>query len=318
MPRSARSVHRRLARTPATITAGVFAGVYVVSALIYLTLGAPSVIGIAAVATIVGPLLAALQYSDSWRPRWPTQQLVERVRSGINPIGVAYATLIASVCPVALFFTWVGFAGDSNFAPSVVVVFALCCLFGALFGPKHVAVDPSGIFVQRFYGWACIPWRAVQSISVYKGARMIVITTRRDGEHRVSIDEDSPLDAALLIENILRFQPQSGSFDPTDPRFAVLDRGGRSREQWITDVHALVTQSSFREAPITIDDLRQLLAHDDTPRDRRIAAAAALAVHDASAPERIRVAIDECDDRSLANELEEVARGASDSRTQRR
>lgn len=318
MQGTSRSVHHRIARTPATITAATLLAVYAVSTLLYLALGASFVIGIATLVTLVVPLVAGLYYSESWRPRWPTQQLVERVRAGSNPIGVAYGTMLVSVCPVAVLFNWVGFEGDSNFPPTVVVVFALCCVLGALFGPKHLAVDSSGIFVQRAYGWQCIPWRAVRSVALGDDKRTIVITVRRAGEQRVWIAKDSPLDPTLLLENILRFQPPKDGFDPASPRFTPLDRNGRDRDRWLADVRALVTQNSFREAPITIDDLRLLLEHDDTPNERRVAAAAALSAHDASAPERIRVAIAACDDRALARELEAITVGLTVAESQRR
>jgi hypothetical protein len=298
-------------RSPASVGAIVLGVTYAVAACVQVVFHEGIAIGVATVLTLVVSLVASVLYTNAWRPRWPEQQLVERVRDGQNPLSVAYTTMLLSVCPAALLFSWLGFDGDGNFGPAVVLVFTLCCTLGALFGPRHIAVDGKGVYLQRAYGWLHVPWRAFRSITVSPDSRSVTVQTRRHGALPLAIAPGSGVDASLLCERVLSLRPPSDDFDPTHARFAALDRHERPHDTWLAEVRALTAQRSFRDVAITLDDLRQLLVHDDTPHDRRVAAAEALVANDPATVTHVRVAIDACDDRTTRHALEDVAERAT-------
>jgi hypothetical protein len=317
MQRSPLRVRHTLVRSPALDNAVIVIGITVLAAIINVATGSIVGLPIVTLVTLGASLVNGFRY-DSWRPRWPSQQLVERVREGKNPIGVGYATMLVSVCPIAILLNQLGFGGDSNFEPTAAIVFALCCAMGAAFSPRHIAVDSTGIFVEGAASWRHIPWRALVSIEFGDDQRSLVAHTRRDGSHVIAFAGNSILSLPLLRENIERLRPPKSDFDPQHPRFVALDRNGRSQDTWLADVRTLLAGGSLRDVAITVPDLQQLLAHEDTPADRRIAAAAALAGNDPTAPERIRVAISECDDRATRDELERLSAAIPSDTTQRR
>lgn len=318
MSRDTSSTEIRFARTPPALAAIAIAVTFCAGWLASHWIAGASLVPLVAVVTLAVLFGAWRRYPPEWRPRWRGQRLVERVRDGNQTLSIIYFVGVLGAPVIAAIFTGLGLSGADFGKALVASVFIVVCLACAAFGPEHLAADDTGIYLQRVYGWLFVPWKSVDTITLSKEKGWLFVRTKDAEVLPMRLASNSIGNPSTLLDKLAALRPRSGNFDPSDARFAALDRNGRDRERWLSDVRALVAESPFRAASVTLDELGLLLAHDETPDDRRIAAAAALAATDPSAPEKIRVAISASDDRSVREALVAIADAARDSVQQKR
>ncbi len=118
--------------------------------------------------------------------------------------------------------------------------------------------------------------------------------------------------ARILAERIATLRALAKGFAPGDGRYAPLDRNGRDDAAWREALSTLLTASEDyrRAAPPTADELVALVAHPDTPRERRVGAVLALrGVGDDEARRRVEPLLASMADAELVAALREALGG---------
>jgi hypothetical protein len=102
---------------------------------------------------------------------------------------------------------------------------------------------------------------------------------------------------------------ESGAGASSAAALGALDRAGRSLAAWREHLAALGQgRADYRRIALSRDDIAAVLADAAAPRERRVAAAIALArTDDAEMKARVRVAADACADEALRRALEAAA-----------
>jgi hypothetical protein len=186
-------------------------------------------------------------------------------------------------------------------AGAVVFIAVFVTLFVALFaavraawGPAKLTVGADGIVVDRPFGKVFVPHARLASIKINHD---VVVFTLVDGS-RVRA-RARHLDDVQRGELRARLDAARAAFDRGDQdaeALARLDRAGRSFDVWRGALRALLDrQGSYRETPLTREQLLAVLESPAAPAERRLAAAVSLsAADDAQIAARIRVAAEAC------------------------
>jgi hypothetical protein len=197
--------------------------------------------------------------------------------------------------------------------PIFIGLFALLLkLVRATFGPAQVVVGADGIIVEhgfrtRFVSHDRLAALAMKhdalDLTLTDGSRVRAHARHLTGEQRAELR--ARIEAALAI--FRRDDVAAGSL-------ARLDRGGRALDAWRASLHAILEQhGSYRETPLTRDQLFEVLESAASPVEHRLGAALSLsAAGDANVHARIRVAAEACANPRVRIALAKVADGGID------
>ncbi len=182
----------------------------------------------------------------------------------------------------------------------------------ATFGPAQIVVGADGIVVEHGLRDRFVPHDRLASFTVKHDAVDLTLTdgSRVRARARHLTDEQQAelrarIEAALAV--FRRGGAAAGSL-------ARLDRAGRALADWRTSLQAILEQhGSYRETPLTRDQLFEVLESAASPAEHRLGAALSLsAAGDANVQERIRVAADACANPRVRIALAKVADGGID------
>ena len=200
-------------------------------------------------------------------------------------------------------------AGLLVFSALFVVLFYLV---RAIWGPVKLVVGADGVVVDRARRDEFVPYGQVASVTMKHDAVVFHLDdgsrVRARARHLSDVQESelkARIDAAIAA-----FHHGSSSAEA----LSQLDRGGRPIAAWRAALAAqLERQSSYRETPLTREQLFAVLESAAAPAERRLAAAVSLsAAGDAEIATRIRVAAEACARPRVRIALTGVAEGAID------
>ncbi len=205
----------------------------------------------------------------------------------------------------------------------VVAAFVYCAVFILLFvalfqlvraawGPAKLIVGADGIVVDRALRDDFVPFGRLTSVSM-KHDRVTLLLD--DGSRVLArarhLNEVQQSELKARIDAaIVAFRRGEGDAEA----LSQLDRGDRPIAAWRTALGALLErQVSYRETPLTREQLFAVLESAAAPTERRLAAAVSLsAAGDAEIATRIRIAAEACARPGVRLALERVAEGDVD------
>lgn len=233
------------------------------------------------------------------------------------PVGGALAALGSVVLPiVGIVAAAALFAGspEAGVRATAALIFgwtslALALLARALI-PAQVVIGTDGITVERILGRVFVPYSQVKQVISARGA--VVIELREGRARRLPTGAryggtprraEEALHTALLTR--IHHAMAAGRLGASrDARDGDLDRAGRSFDAWRRHLRGLTADASYRRVALAEEALAAVLEDASAPRERRVAAALALApsksaalalrIHDAaraSADEGLRRAL---------------------------
>jgi hypothetical protein len=185
-------------------------------------------------------------------------------------------------------------------------------LVRAVLGPAQVVVGADGIVVEHGFRNRFVPHDRLASVVVKHDAVDLTLTdgsrVRARARH-LTVEEQAELSAR--VEAALAAFRRGGIAAESLSR---LDRGGRALGDWRAALHAILEQhGSYRETPLTRDQLLEVLESAAAPAERRLGAALSLsAAGDADVSARIRVAAEACANPRVRIALAKVADGGID------
>lgn len=185
-------------------------------------------------------------------------------------------------------------------------------LVRAVFGPAQVVVGADGIVIEHGIRNRFVPHDRLASVVVKHDAVDLTLTdgsrVRARARH-LTVEEQAELRAR--IEAALAAFRRGGIAAES---LARLDRCGRALGDWRAALQAIVEQhGSYRETPLTRDQLLEVLESAAAPAERRLGAAISLAAaRDEGVRRRIRVAAEASANPRVRIALASVADGALD------
>jgi hypothetical protein len=234
----------------------------------------------------------------------------------LTNVGIALASVVPSSCVSTILVGTLG-----NLLPasaSAALGFLMFTLIAAgmplalrLVGPPSVQVGRDGVSVRG----GLRQWFV--SFSDLLGAHstgVAIVLTLRDGRTRTvsTIGTRAELRDALL-ERIRAGISLPEPADDLSARLAVLDRAGRTLEDWSEALRSVVSDEDYRHAGLSRDELRAVLDDPSAPAERRIAATYALAhIDKPQTVERVRVVVESTANEPVRVALERAADGTLD------
>jgi hypothetical protein len=194
----------------------------------------------------------------------------------------------------------------------LVLFVALFKLVRAAWGPAKLIVGAEGIVIERAVRDEFVPFGSLASVTMEHNS----VTLIRDDGARVrararhlSDVQQSELKARIDAA-ILAFRRGENAAES----LSQLDRAGRPIAAWRAALGALLEQqASYRETPLTREQLLAVLESPAAPAERRLAAAVSLsAAGDAEIAAKIRIAADACARPGVRIALTHVAEGTID------
>ncbi|MEP7122003.1 MAG: hypothetical protein ABJE95_13880 [Byssovorax sp.] len=206
-----------------------------------------------------------------------------------------------------------GIPGAILFVALFVLLFvALFYAVRAAWGPAKLIVGADGVVVDRLLRDEFVPYARLASITM-KPDRVTLV---RDDGSRVRA-RARHLSDVQQGELRARLDAAKAAFDRGEGEvesLARLDRAGRTIDAWRDALRALLDhQGSYRETPLTREQLLAVLESPAASAERRLAAAVSLSA--AGEPEiaaRIRIAADACARPQVRIALDGVADGDVD------
>lgn len=185
-------------------------------------------------------------------------------------------------------------------------------LVRATFGPAKVVVGADGIVVEHGFYTRFVAHDRLASFAVKHNAVTLTLTdgsrVRARARHLAG---EQQAELRTRIESALAVF-QRGGLAPGS--LARLDRGGRPLAAWRASLGAILEQQgSYRETPLTRDQLFEVLENAAAPAEHRLGAALSLsATGDTKVSARIRVAAEACANPQVRIALAKVADGGID------
>ena len=182
----------------------------------------------------------------------------------------------------------------------------------AVFGPAQLVVGADGIVVEQGFRDRFVPHDRLASFTVKHDAVDLTLTdgscVRARARH---LTDEQQAELRARIEAALTVFRRGGSATGS---LARLDRGGRALADWRASLQAILDQQgSYRETPLTRDQLFEVLESAASPAEHRLGAALSLsAAGDAKVHEKIRVAAEACANPRVRIALAKVADGGID------
>ena len=194
----------------------------------------------------------------------------------------------------------------------VALFVALFYLVRAAWGPAKLVVGADGIVIDRLLRDEFVSFADLASTTM-KHDR--VTLTRNDGTRARA--RARHLDEVQQAELRARIDAATAAFhrgEGEPEALSQLDRGGRAIDAWRASLRVLLDrQSSYRETPLTREQLLAVLESPAAPAERRLAAAVSLsAAGGAEIATKIRVAAEACARPQVRIALAAVADGDVD------
>lgn len=191
---------------------------------------------------------------------------------------------------------------------ALTVALGVWCLSRALVraAPWSIRIGTDGLVLKRLR-------RRFLSFHKLKAAEAIgsEIALDRADEEPLRILTSSPEEAAAVVARILHAKA-AGERGSEAGRLTVLDRAGRSLDEWRQELASLVRPGAYRERRVSPADLAEVVEDARAPICRRVAAAVALAGSEESVRRRARVAVDACAEPRLRVALDKALEGEID------
>lgn len=247
---------------------------------------------------------------------------------GAAPLCVAGIALLS---PAALFLAAVVSLGVQEMvtAPQAIGVFVtvlflglLATLLVAIFGlvtalrRREAVIGVDGVTVKSPLTRVFVPYADVVQVTPHAhGVELrrhqrppVLLPTWKRGERPIHPQQLVYAEPAIRQRVLLDRIARAAGASRRAPAAEALDRGARTITAWRDHVVALGRRAGYRQEHFSPQDLAAVLEDPSAPRERRIAAALALAASDEPAlTHRLRVAIDTCADDELRLALEHAA-----------
>jgi hypothetical protein len=176
------------------------------------------------------------------------------------------------------------------------------------FRPAEVVIGTDGLRVRRPWSSRWIPYEALTHACVIGDALTLRFRVEGDSVDVMSV-KFTKIDQAWALEQ--RIREAAALRARGEERHAgaeLLDRAGRSLEEWREALAGLVGGQGYRRTSLTAEDLIGVLEDPRTAPGRRIGAAVALrASGHPEARARIRIAADACGSDPVREALESAA-----------
>ena len=248
----------------------------------------------------------------------------ERVRSrvALSSAGVRGASLFAWLCfALAMGPTLlpIGAASATGMVAWLAIVLAALAATLRMTRAPDVVVGADGFTIEgakkRF-----VPFAGLASVSVAVGARHGLALRWADGRseridlYRLETPWRGERVQAIVARIRAAMAARASAEGAPEALRAALDRNGRTVGAWRDAIAGEVRRGAgYRSATAGPEDLGRILEGADTPADRRIGAALALAASkDPEAAPKIRVAAAACAEPRVRVALEKVAEGAAE------
>jgi hypothetical protein len=213
------------------------------------------------------------------------------IRSAIAMGAIIPATCVASMVSVGL--DAVVHMPSAALGFLIFTLVALCVpLSLRVFGPPRVQVGNDGVSVQEGFRSWFVPFD--QIVSASSQGFDVALLLRDNQVRRIRAIGTGASRRAALLERI--YAGIMASRQPRDlsSRLTVLDRNGRTLDDWKQGLHAVVNdRDAYRHTGLTRDEIAAALDDPQASPDRRIGAAYALSLADKQqAGARVRVVVD--------------------------
>jgi len=201
----------------------------------------------------------------------------------------------------------------SIFMPAwLVITTVLGFLAARAMRAPELTVGTDGLVVRGPWTERSIPYAELDSVAESWGA--LVLSPRRGKPQRLARLAWEPAGKAKAVA--LRVQEAMAARDqlPAEQSLALLERGGRTVEQWRQSLAGLLNANEgYRTATLSAPELAELAAHPAAPIEQRLGAAMALGGKaDEPTKARLRVAAECCASPRLRIAMEKLAEGEFD------
>ena len=200
-----------------------------------------------------------------------------------------------------------------GFSGLFILLFALLFfLVRAVFGPERVVVGADGIVIERALRNRFVPHDRLASVAVKHNAVELTLTDGSRARARARhLTDEQQAELRVRIESALAAFRRGGVAAES---LARLDRGGRALGDWRAALQTILEQQgSYRETPLTRDQLFEVLESAAAPVERRLGAAISLAAaSEEGVARRIRIAAEASANPRVRIALAKVAEGGID------
>lgn len=184
---------------------------------------------------------------------------------------------------------------------------ALAWVLAAAWRGPAVTIGLDGLRVVTLVGARFIPWAAVTGVAV-EGRALRATLASGEAVHLGVAGGGASSRAEAMRSRIEEARSQAATADPRHE--AATARQGRTEAQWREAMAALVGSASYRDEPVSEDDLEAVLRAGTASAEQREGAALALmAVDPARNATRVRIAASSLADEPTREALEAIARG---------
>ncbi len=249
-------------------------------------------------------VLAALGWSETVRTV-PTP-----LRGSLGPFTVGFCTFVAaSLGSIALADAVVALRPSLGWL--LFASFALAVVVAKVVASPRVVLGADGLRVERALSRRFVRYADIEDVR--RSGRASGLVLRLVSGEAISLPMVAQDDESVASVEA-RIAAGRARADGDGGLATLLARGGRSMEQWRSDLAALArAPRGFRAIAVTPEALAEELEKASAPPEVRVAAALALEAIEPGSP-RVRVAIDTCADEELRDVLCAVQGGTVEDR----
>ncbi len=229
-------------------------------------------------------------------------------------LGYGVATVLFVLlqgAPMFLLFALMAKLDSATTATLGLGLLAVACLLGArILGPAEVTVGADGVSWRRGFSRGFVAYRDLASVDAWHDNDIVL--RKRSGEIvLITHSRRDPARTAGLVDMIRGAMARASG--GSHAALGMLDREGRTLDEWRESLRALVAGRAYRDVALTRDDLARALDDPEATPERRLGAALALvSTGDPDGRTRVRVAAEACASDALRDALQGIARDEVD------